>query len=139
MVPSKSLISMQDSSFIILLTPIKVLSLLSWNYIHLDVISDLKISNNNKYFISGAWDRSIKVFSLQTMTEIYCFPDVTLTSKFTLLLNLTPLLDRITSLDLSNDDNEIIFTTDDGIIRVIHIPFNSVKMFFGELYSFFKF
>lgn len=111
----KFLISKQDRSFILFLNPRKVPNyfLLKLNFIlgSTDIISDLEISKSNKYLVSGSFNGSIKLFSMDTMTEIYCFSDTTAANS------------KIMSLHISDDDKEITFTTDNATIGVMNIDF----------------
>lgn len=39
----------------------------------LDAVHSLVVTSDNKYIISGSWDKSIRVFDLQTFQDVYHF------------------------------------------------------------------
>jgi len=40
---------------------------------HLDGVTSVAVTSDNRYVISGSWDKSIKVFDLQTKQQVHHF------------------------------------------------------------------
>ena len=132
-------------NFITSKTLIQVLSIfISFSsHCNLGGILSVTVSRDNTHIISGSWDRSIKVWDMDTKAELHHFKDAhsctySPSSSFHDFLSYHSLLDWVNSVTVSRDNKYIISGSADNSIKIFLSPNSRIGIFilFHPLHSF---
>jgi len=89
-------------------------------FIFLGRVASVAVTSDDKYVVSGSWDKSLKVFDLQTRQQVHHFENAHkgmenyIDYKFILL-------GKITSVAITSDDKYVICGSTDESIKVFDL------------------